>query len=275
MTCVLLTGATGFLGRQILLELSSLDARIRLVVRSGSEKQIPEHISTDVIITQDMFRESTDWWENVCNGVDIVIHAAWSMKYEEYVDSVDNFFCLEGSLNLARGAVQSGVRKFVGIGTCAEYNPIHGYLSVTTPLKPSNLYSSSKVALFNMLDSWLPSQNVDFIWARIFNLYGENENPNRLVSYVHNRLKSGQIAELSDGSLIRDYLDVGVAGKDIVSLALSDQIGPFNICSGEPKTIREIAEAIADEYQSRELLRFNSQKKYRFDAPCIVGIKNY
>ncbi len=274
MKRVLITGGTGFLGRHILSSLSSFEVKQRLVIREESEKKITIPTDSEVIITKNIFTENVHWWRETCKDVDVVIHAAWDMEYGEYANSIKNFSCLEGSLIFAQGAAASGIKRFVGIGTCAEYSSIDSYLSVDTPLKPSNLYASSKVALFNLLDNWLPFQGIDFAWARIFNLYGEGEHPKRLHSYIRKKMLSGEPANLSEGSLVRDYLDVKDAGRELANLALSDKTGPFNICSGKAITIREIAEEIADEYGRRDLLKFNKRSKNQFDAGCIVGIKN-
>ena len=67
---------------------------------------------------------------------------------------------------------------------------------------------------------------------------------------------------------MRDYLAVGVAGAMIADVALSEERGPVNICSGMPITLRELAERIADEYDGRHLLRWGA---WPDDIPFIVG----
>ena len=176
-------------------------------------------------------------------------------------------------MRLAQGAAQAKVRRFVGIGTCFEYDLSVGHLSVETALQPSTPYAEAKAAAFTALSRSLPQQGVEFAWCRLFYLYGEGEDERRLVPYLRARLRAGEPAELTSGKQIRDYLDVRDAGRMIVEAALGTVQGPVNICSGIPTTIRQLAERIADEYGRRDLLRFGARPDNLVDPPCIVGVR--
>ena len=146
---VLLTGATGFVGRQILRIVGVHNYSVRLVVRSGAAFSIDPSVSIDRIIeTPDLFAESNKWWEEACEGVDMIIHCAWYAEPGKYLQSSKNIDCLIGTLNFAKGAAAAAVRRFVGIGTCFEYELISGRLSTETALKPQTPYASSKAAAF-------------------------------------------------------------------------------------------------------------------------------
>lgn len=271
---VLLTGATGFVGRQILAALLKADVDLRLVLRDGSESRLPQGGVAEIVRTADLFRESAEWWAAACQGVDIVIHAAWYAEPGVYMQSPKNLDCLAGTLQLAAGCAQAGVRRVVGIGSCSEYDMSMGHLSVDTPLRPTTPYAGAKAATFLALSTLLPEQGISFVWARLFYLYGEGEDARRLVPYLRARLASGEPAELTSGTQIRDYLDVAVAGTEIAALALGSMSGPVNICSGHAQTVRELAEQIADEYGRRDLLRFGARADNHFDPPCVVGIRS-
>ncbi len=272
---VLLTGATGFVGRQVLRSLNECGAQVRAVVREGKQGQLANLKAIEwVIATPDLFAESADWWKVVCEGIDIVIHAAWYAEPGKYLQSAKNLDCLTGTLQLAKGAKLAGVRRFIGIGTCFEYDLTGGMLSVETPLRPLTPYAGAKAATFIALSQWLPHQNVEFAWCRLFYLYGEGEDERRLVPYLHNKLRAGEAVELTSGSQIRDFLDVSIAGRMIVETALSEELGPVNICSGIPISVRQLAEQIADEYGRRDLLRFGARPDNLVDPPCVVGVRH-
>lgn len=272
---VLLTGATGFVGHHILQTLLDLGFLVRPVVRSGKEELIESSEGIERIVkTHDLFAESADWWAEVCTGIDLVIHAAWYTEPGKYLQSPKNLDCLTGTLLLAKGVAQAKVRRFIGIGTCFEYDLSVGMLSVNTPLRPSTPYAGAKAAAFLALLQWLPLQNVEFAWCRLFYLYGEGEDTRRLVPYLRNKLELGEPAELTSGKQIRDFLDVREAGRMIVTAALSKEQGPVNICSGTPVTVRQLAEQIADEYGRRDLLKFGARSDNIIDPPCIIGIRN-
>jgi len=271
----LLTGATGFVGRQVVRSFCESNALVRVVVREGKQNQLSQLACVETFVTSsDLFAESADWWAKTCEGIDTVVHVAWYAEPGLYLHSHKNLECLIGTLNLARGAALAGVRRFVGIGTCFEYDLSFGHLALTTPLKPLTPYAGAKAATFMALSQWLPTLGIEFVWCRLFYLYGEGEDARRLVPFLRVRLAAGEPAELTTGNQIRDFLDVSDAGSMVASAALSTIQGPINICSGIPITVRQLAENIADEYGRRDLLRFGARPDNLVDPHCVVGVRN-
>lgn len=273
---ILLTGAAGFVGYKVFTNLINDNFSIRAIVRKSGKKFIEENkLLTDLIIVDDLFNKSENWWFEQCKGIDTIIHTAWYTEPGKYLQSTKNIDCLIGSLNIVKGAIKAGVRRFVGIGTCFEYDLNVGDISVTTPLKPKSLYSSSKVALFSILTELLRKETMEFVWCRLFYLYGDGEDDRRLVPYIHNRLSKNKTVELTSGKQIRDYLDVSDASKIISYVSVNKHQGPINICSGIPITIKELAEKIADKYGSRNLLKFGARPENIVDPSRVVGIPNH
>lgn len=273
MPRVLLTGGTGFVGRQILRALLERESRVRLVLWDGGGTASETPCVDSVVRTRDLFAEADDWWAKACDGVDTVIHAAWYAEPGLYLESPKNLDCLVGTLQMAKGAAKAGVRRVVGVGSCAEYDLSYGDLSVDTALRPTTPYAAAKAAAFLALSEWLPSNRVEFAWCRLFYLYGEGEDPRRLVPFLRERLAEGRQAELTTGNQVRDFLDVRDAGRMIVDTALGNERGPVNVCSGVPITVRELAEQIADEYGRRDLLLFGARPDSLFDPPRVVGVR--
>ena len=267
-TRILLTGGTGFVGRQILRALKEEGAWIRAI----SRRSLSNINADEVMQTSDVFQESTDWWASTLQSIDIVIHAAWYVEPGQYLTSVKNTECMIGSLRLADAFLKSNARHFVGIGSCFEYDLTNRLLDVFTPLSPSHAYTKSKVALFRALNQVVPIYEKSYSWHRLFYLYGEGEKSGRLVSNLHRHMQAGIPIDLTSGNQIRDFLDVRLAGDQIAKAALNGTTGPYNICSGEGRTIRKIAEDIADIYGQRELLRFGARADNPVDPPEIVGI---
>jgi len=265
----LLTGGTGFVGRQILRSLLKAGCRVRVVVRSSaafSAEAAGDNV--EVVVTENIFRESREGLARIVDGTDTLIHAAWYAEPGQYLQSPLNLDCLAGTMELARAFQASGGRRFVGVGTCFEYDLSVGYLRISTPLRPETPYAACKAAAFFSLSSFFEQSGVEFAWCRLFYLFGEGEDERRLVPKLHARLAAGESVELTTGAEVRDYIDVRDAGSIIAGVATGDIVGPVNVCSGVPVTIRQLAEGIADRYGARDLLRWGIWPN---DAPFIVG----
>lgn len=270
---VLVTGATGFVGRQVLQSLDRLHHPLRTVVRRGTSSRLPIPAARiEVIESDDIFAESADWWRTACEQIDAVAHLAWYAEPGQYLVSPNNLACLAGTIKLAEGAIAAGVHRFLGVGTCFEYDLAAGHLSIDTPLKPATPYAAAKAAAFLALSQALPAAGMSFIWCRLFYLYGEGEDPRRLTAAIRTHLSRGATIDLTSGSQVRDFLDVADAGTRIAALVDSDRSGPVNVCSGRGITVRTLAESIADEYGRRDLLRFGARPDNLVDPPCVVGI---
>ena len=208
-------------------------------------------------------------------GVKIIRYGLIGFRDGTYpLTSEKNLDCLAGTLALARGAARAGVGRFVGAGTCFEYDLSGGDLAVDTPLDPLTPYAAAKASAFLTLGKWLPAQGVRFLWARLFYLYGEGEDARRLVPYLHQQLAAGEVAELTSGTQVRDFIEVKDAAQLIVSDAFSTREGATNIASGTGITVRELAERIADGYGRRGLLKFGARAENLTDPPRVVGLRD-
>ena len=85
---------------------------------------------------------------------------------------------------------------------------------------------------------------VRFAWGRIFYLYGDDEDPRRLVPALIHALRAGQAFDATAGEQVRDYLHVRDVASGLITLAKTDAEGIYNIASGHPVSIREFMEII-------------------------------
>lgn len=270
---VILTGATGFVGRQILADLLERGCSVKAIVRDPSRLHgFSAHGTLTVARTRDLFAEGTGRLEELLDGSEILVHAAWHAEPGEYLTSPLNLACLTGTVHLARAFSAVGGKRFVGIGTCAEYDTSAGLMTIETPLAPNTLYAVCKAAAYQVLRCFL-EENMSFAWCRLFYLYGEGEDERRLVPYIRRQLEAGQQVLLTRGDQVRDFIDVKDAARMVVDVALGREEGAVNICSGEAVTVRQLAERIADEYGRRELLRFGARPENTFDPPRVVGVR--
>jgi nucleoside-diphosphate-sugar epimerase len=277
---ILLTGATGFVGRNLLKSFSKLGVEVDVIVRSGNKNKFSSSaLISKIIETTNLFKHDRDWWASLCKDYSIVIHLAWYVEPGHHFDSNKNIECLIGSLSLIEGARKAGVNKFIGVGTCYEYDLLkkERVSAETSPLRPVTLYGASKLSLFTVLSQLFNTQENTFLWCRVFFLlpnkndeiiYAENL---RLGDYIKSRISKNEPVFLTSGTQIRDYLYVEDATDMMAKAILHNKTGAINICSGVPRTVRDVAEEIAIEMGKPELLNFGSKITQKNDPEYILG----
>lgn len=270
---ILITGATGFVGGNIVKSLRNKDIKLTVIQRGQKKISIDGYKKNiNRIVTDDLFEENTHWWLNVLKEIDCVIHSAWFVKPPNYLESNLNHKCLEGSITMAEAIVKSEVKKVVGIGTCFEYDLSFGLLSIDTPLLPHTLYGKAKVELFKKMNELFSANDIGFAWCRLFYVYGEGEHKNRLFPTLIDGIKQGKKIQLTNGNQIRDFISIDTASRWIADVALSDDEGAINICSGVPVTVRQFSEQILGIYGgNKSLLEFGTKKRDAFDPPIVLG----
>ena len=166
---------------------------------------------------------------------------------------------------------ENGGKKILFAGSISEYDFEYGYFKEDlTPLDNKSLYGQSKAALFNVARTYCGQNEIDFKWARIFNLYGRFERPERLMPYVITSMLKGEDVKVSPCTKYQDYLYLKDVSKAIVKFFESDVQGAVNICSGEPVQLKTIVEKI------KELTNFSGKILYGvipagFEDPVVVG----
>jgi dTDP-6-deoxy-L-talose 4-dehydrogenase (NAD+) len=277
MTNILITGASGFVGMQVMKALDNLtNVNLFPIVRIKKKNIFKKFNNVkNIYFTKDIFNETENWWKKKLLKIDIVIHIAWYTEHGNYLDSELNIDCLYGSLRLGNAVAKSGVKRFIGIGTCLEYDLTKKKVTVNTALDPKNLYSITKVALFTSLQKLFLIKKKEFVWCRLFYLFGEGEDERRLSAYTHKQLQNGLPVKLTSGYQIRDFLNVCDAAKIISKISLDKNVGVVNICSEKPISVKKFAETIANKYGRLDLLKFGKRKKNLYETDAVWGIMNY
>jgi nucleoside-diphosphate-sugar epimerase len=269
---VLLTGAAGFIGAQIARALLERGAEVHAVVIDRADIARLAAIESSITIHEADLLEA-DARGRVVDNVkpELCVHASWYAVPGKYLESKENLNHLGASLDLATRLVEAGCKRFVGLGTCFEYDlrATTAPLSETSPTGPTFLYSTSKLALYDMLSAYAKLAPTSFAWCRVFYPYGPMEAPERLVPHVIGKLLSGAFADTSEGAQVRDYLHVADVGAAIATVALSDVQGAINIGSGVPVAVREVVETIARICKATDRVRYGAVP-YRPGDPMYV-----
>lgn len=237
---VLLTGATGFLGRYVLSQLIAQRVEVVVAGRAPPAGFHGEFIKADLL--------HADTYASLVRRARAthLMHLAWYAEHGKYWSSPLNLRWLEASLRLAEAFCESGGQKIVSAGTCAEYDWSYGYCREDiTPLVPATLYGTAKDATRRMVAAVCGEHKVPFSWGRIFLPYGNGEDSRRLVPALIEVFQGRRQPFGVNASSYRDFLHVEDVARGFVHLLQSDAAGNFNISSGQPTRIAEVVRLIA------------------------------
>jgi nucleoside-diphosphate-sugar epimerase len=188
-----------------------------------------------------------------------LLQAAWYLEPGKTLTSPVNLDWVIASLDLVRRFQQRGGRRVVTLGTCFEYAFGPAELSETSPLLPASVYGASKVALHTAQAALAKATGTSSAWARLFYLYGPNEDARRLVGDIVSSLLAGREVATAEGLHRRDYMYVADAGRAIAALLDSTVEGPVNIATGRALVVRDLVDLVARTIGREELVRYGSR----------------
>ncbi len=174
-----------------------------------------------------------------------LVHAAWDTTQPTYWSSLLNLDWIAATSGLARAFAESGGRRFLQIGSCAEYDWSGGLCSEgVTPERPTTRYGFAKLAAWKAVET-AAFGDFEAVEARIFFVYGPGENKDRLIPYICRSHGDGRVPELSSGRQVRDLLHVEDAAGAILAVAESALVGVVNIGGGTPNSLGDAARILA------------------------------
>ena len=265
---ILLTGASGFVGRAVLAALG------RQSIETIAISRTPPPIEGDFQwYGIDLLDHGAASHLMKAVQPDLVIHLAWNVEHGRFWTSPENLDWMAATLNLAHAAKQAGTKRFIGTGTCYEYDwPSGGACRENqTPLKPSALYGSAKDTTRQVLGKFCRVNDLSFAWARLFFLFGPEEGEKRLVPSVAKALVAGEPARCSSGTGVRDFMDVRDAAEALVKLALSEVTVEVNIASGVGTSVADVAKTLGRLAATPELVHIGALADRPNEPPQIIA----
>jgi len=241
-TRVLVTGASGFVGRWSLEPLLARGAEVHAVQRHA-----PPTTAGVVAHAADLHdREAVESLMRRIRPTHL-LHFAWIATPGVYLTSLDNPLWLRSSLQVVDAFLANGGSRVVVAGTVAEYDWSAGVCSErTTPCQPATLYAACKHAQYEVLERWSAQVGFSFAEGRLFWTYGPEESPERLVPGMIHAGLSRRPFPLRYPAQVRDYLHVADVGAAFSALLASEVQGAVNIGSGEGVALSRLGEIVGE-----------------------------
>ena len=268
---ILVTGAAGFIGSNIVSKLLSYDCEILGIDnfyngRMENVKNLLDH-SNFTLMKVDI--RDYHYLRKIANGVDIIFHQAALTNVPQSVETPfsTNEENVVGTLNMLMIAQELNVERFVFASSSSVYGE-------DTPLPtqedmhlcPISPYGVSKLAAESYVYSFYKNYGLKTVSLRYFNVYGPNQiaSPySGVISIFISRIFNGQPPIIyGDGTQTRDFTFIGdVVQANFLAASQNNAIGQiFNVGTGTQISILELA------YQLLELLN-RSDLEVQFESP--------
>lgn len=237
---VAVTGASGFIGRHVLAELSRHGVEVVAVTRDAA--RLNDAKESVQVVAMDIAQTEANCFE-LLGKPDVLIHLAW--------DGLPNYRSLHHfetelprQYRFLKRMIESGLPSLFITGTCFEYGMQSGALSAKNQTSPTNPYGYAKDTLRQQLEYLKATKPFNMTWGRLFYMYGEGQPGTSLLPKLKEAIAGGdKVFNMSGGEQLRDYLPVEEVAHQIVKLAMSQcDMGAVNVCSGKPVSVRRLVE---------------------------------
>jgi nucleoside-diphosphate-sugar epimerase len=271
---VLITGASGFVGSHVARLLVAEGCEVYALVRESSNRWRIRDILPSMYLRQSdlvAFENVNTYLQEI--KPELCIHLAWYAVPGKYLNSQENLDSIQASLNLFSQLAELGCKRFVGIGTCFEYDLSLGYLSESSLTKPITLYAATKVALSTILQQFAQITEMEVAWIRLFYQYGPMEDERRLIPGIISSLLRDEVVKTTKGEQIRDFLHIEDVASAIWAVAKSNVSGVVNVGSGQPVTVGQIALELGNLLGKPDLIHLGALP-YRPNDPMFICANN-
>jgi nucleoside-diphosphate-sugar epimerase len=247
MSKVLITGATGFLGAAIVEGLVKENFEVQALKRKTSDcwrlAEIYDRITWVDIDGDEDWRKAVEAFNPT-----ILIHAAWiGVNAEERDNEVLQHENIRFLRSLFEICLSTGINKFIGLGSQAEYGKLQQKVDENTTANPVTAYGKAKKESAELVRSFCEGENINWIWLRLFSFFGEKENPNWLIPSVIRKLQEEKEMNMTAGEQKYAYLYVrDFAALVIKILRQPVASGIYNVSAAATYSLKQIVEMIRE-----------------------------
>lgn len=261
----LITGATGFIGANIVRKLVFDKKNVHVLTRNKKLNWRLLDIRSKITIHEaDLLDENSVKKITVKIKPTYVFHLAayGSLPAEENVDDLINVN-LRGTINLINAVKQNKFKLFINTGSSSEYGVRSIPMKETDLLMPINDYGVTKTAATLFVQKEAVRNSLPIITFRLFSVYGPYEEATRLIPYVILSAINNRRIDVGSPSHVRDFIYM----KDLVDAYLhvrSVSVPPgeiFNIGTGRQFTVGDVVEKTIRLSESKSKVRFWAVKK--------------
>jgi len=246
---ILVTGGAGFIGSHLVKALVKAGHSVRILdnFSTGSLENLGDIAGSVELVVGDV--RSYDVVEKAVKGVDAVIHLAALIDVAESIEKPDLYFDVNarGTYNIAKAC--KGVSVLVFASTCAVYGePVKLPVAEDCTIAPKSPYAAAKVAGEAFIQAYSNLYDYRYAILRLFNVYGPKQSKayaGVIIEFIKRVSRGEPPIIFGDGEQTRDFIHVGDVVSAVMRVLTNEKAwGVFNIGSGKPVTINQLAKLI-------------------------------
>ena len=260
---ILVTGSSGFVGKNLIEELKRQDADVlTLTDHNGRRIDIRDSKRVTGII-------------NEIRNIDIVYHLAAITSVPFSFENPGETYEVNvlGTLNILELCRLGNADKIVFASSYVYGQPQYLPIDENHPLQPTNPYARSKILGEELCRAYNTDFGVKCIILRPFNIYGVGQSKNFLIPSIIAQLRYGKI-ELKDPEPKRDFIYISdVIDAYIKAGEVNGDFEVFNIGYGKSYSVKEIVDKIIQLYGKDVKVKYSGERRKNEVMDTIANIK--
>ncbi len=284
MNRIILLGAAGFLGTNLIRELAKEPQNdIYAVDKEVSYFNAIAEMRIPTINLKKSDLTSNDCFEKLVEGCNVVYHlistTVPTTSNQAIVEELKENVIL--SANLLDACIKQKVKKvvFISSGGTVYGKESKCPLSEKTPTNPITSYGVQKITIEKLLYLYNYMYGLDYRIIRLSNPYGPYQRPNGVLgavtTFTYKALKGEEIQVYGDGSVVRDFIYIDDAVRGIQKIVNGhDRHHTFNLGCGYGTSIRQVLDKIEQTLNIQLKVKYTEARKV--DVPVnFLDIKRY
>lgn len=265
---ILVTGGAGFIGTYLVKFLNESGNSITIFddFSNSNKHSIQNFEELGIKIIEGDIRD----FKKISNAVkdhDIVIHLAAKISVVDSIKNPSKTFSVnvEGTKNVLLSCKKNNIKKIIVSSSAAVYGEgkKNFFINEKTKTNPISPYGESKIIMEQEIINFANKNKINFIILRFFNVYGNGQTKEYagVITKFSEKIKNNKTIEIfGDGNQIRDFISISDIITSISKAIEYSKNGIFNIASGIPTNINELADLMLKISNKRLNIKYLPQK---------------